>query len=280
MFCSFQFILWLFVVILPVHPLLVCYLYFRRDNKQLINSLGTSIKAQGESTESTPASSSCSPQLGGFCRAWLRYKSHLSYSWIAVCPVFLKPCLSQAIPTLGCCGCARTSQALSKGTAQAPEYVFIMQQVEVAPQWGKSPVENLSHGTVREGAAWCCSRLKGHLVDRWHREHIYRFWRLLLTIKLTGAAGAAETDNADSLLQVQLRWNYAQLYRCLHLCAAALGWRLTKVFSPLSDVLHSSVAVTQSWKDQPCPRFCWCRVRWSVCYLCTPAALQNQRISK
>lgn len=46
MFCLFQFILWLFVVILPVHPLLVCYLYFRRDNKQLINSLGTSIKAR------------------------------------------------------------------------------------------------------------------------------------------------------------------------------------------------------------------------------------------
>lgn len=86
MFCSFHFILWLFVVILPVHPLLVCYLYFRRDNKQLINSLGTSIKAQGESTKSAPASSSCSPQLRGFCRAWLRYKSHLSYSWTAVCP--------------------------------------------------------------------------------------------------------------------------------------------------------------------------------------------------
>lgn len=93
MFCSSVHPPVVFVVILPVHPLLVCYLYFRRDNKQLINSLGTSIKAQGESTKSAPASSSHSPQLGGFCRACLCYKSHLSYSRAAVCLVFLKPCL-------------------------------------------------------------------------------------------------------------------------------------------------------------------------------------------
>lgn len=195
MFCSFHFILWLFVVILPVHPLLVCYLYFRRDNKQLINSLGTSIKAQGESTKSAPASSSCSPQLRG--------SAGPDWGTKAISVTHGQQCaLSQAVPTLR--DCPRASQALSRGTAQALDYVFIIQQVNVAP------VENHSCGTVRESAAWCCSRLKGHLVHRWYREHTYRLWRLLLTIKLTRVARAAETDNADFPLQVQLRWNYAQ----------------------------------------------------------------------
>lgn len=151
-----------FVVILLVHPLLVdCYLYFRHNNKQLINSLAMSIKAQGESTKSAPASSSHLPQLRGFCRAWLGYKSHLSYSWTAVCPPALS--FSSSVSTLRDCGCAGAPQALSKALsgAQAPDCVFIIQQVEVAPQWGKSPVKNHSHGTVRESAAWCCSRLKG-----------------------------------------------------------------------------------------------------------------------
>lgn len=69
-----------------------CYFPVRHDNKQLINSLAESIKAQGKSMKSAPASSSRSSKLGGFCRACLRYK-RLSQSVVDRS----MPCLSRAL---------------------------------------------------------------------------------------------------------------------------------------------------------------------------------------
>lgn len=75
----------------------------------------------------------------------------------------LQPCLFQApSPHSGTVAVPEHLRLCPRlSGAQAPDCVFIIQQVEVAPQWGKSPVKNHSHGTVRESAAWCCSRLKG-----------------------------------------------------------------------------------------------------------------------
>jgi len=104
-----------------------CYFPIRCDNKQLINSLAESIKAQGESMKSAPASSSRCSQLSGFYRACLRYKKS-SQSLVGKSA----PCLSQAhVSTLRDHGCARPSLPPSKGTTQAPDHVFIIQQAEV-----------------------------------------------------------------------------------------------------------------------------------------------------
>lgn len=140
-----------------------CYFPVRHDNKQLINSLAKSIKAQGESMKSAPASSSRSSHLGSFCRACLRYTG-LSYSWPEVC------CFSSPISTLRNCGCARAFQPPSQGKTQAPAHVFIIQWQKKLPSMaltektphifcqellratshGASPVENHSHGTGRK----------------------------------------------------------------------------------------------------------------------------------
>lgn len=140
-----------------------CYFPIRHNNKQLINSLAKSIKAQGESMKSAPASSSRSSHLGGFCRACLRYTS-LSYSRPEVCR------FSSPISALGNCGCARASQPPSTGKTQAPAHVFIIQQQKQphgmvpaektphtfcqellrATSLGASPAENRNHGTGRK----------------------------------------------------------------------------------------------------------------------------------
>lgn len=75
------------VLLSTVHPLVVFVVIFpvRRDNKWLINSLAESIKAQGKSMKSAPASSRLPSQLGSFCRACLRYKKSSQ---------LFKPCLS------------------------------------------------------------------------------------------------------------------------------------------------------------------------------------------
>ena len=112
-----------------------CYFPIRRNNKQLINSLAESIKAQGESMKSAPASSSRSSPLGGFCRACLRYKksSHLLVDRSV-------PCLSRGhVSTLRDRGCAGASQPPSEGTTQAPAQVYIIQRAEVAPQCAPGP---------------------------------------------------------------------------------------------------------------------------------------------